>query len=57
MRKLAIAYGSSRKAKTYRNDFITFEELSQKLSKTIYTDETAEEYKHLPWRLATVEMM
>lgn len=48
MRKLAIAYGSSRKAKTYRNDFITFEELSQKLSKTIYTDETAEEYKHLP---------
>ena len=23
MRKLAIAYGSSRKAKTYRNDFIT----------------------------------
>lgn len=44
MRQLAIAYGSSRQAKTWSNKTITFDELKERLKNTIRTPESAEEY-------------
>lgn len=44
MRKLAIAYGSNRQAKTWTNKTITYEELKERLKVTIRTPESAEEY-------------
>lgn len=44
MRNLAIAYGSSRQAKTWINKTITYEELKERLKVTIRTPESAEEY-------------
>lgn len=47
MRNFAIAYGTSRTAKTYKNSTTTFEELCERLSTTVRTTETAEEYPKL----------
>ena len=44
MRNLAIAYGSSRQAKTWTNKTITYVELKERLKVTIRTPESAEEY-------------
>ena len=44
MRKLAIAYGNSRHAKTWVNKTTTFDELKERLKVTIRTSESAEEY-------------
>lgn len=44
MRNLAIAYGSSRQAKTWTNKTITYAELKERLKVTIRTPESAEEY-------------
>lgn len=44
MRKLAIAYGSNRQAKTWTNKTITYAELKERLKVTIRTPESAEEY-------------
>ena len=44
MRKLAIAYGNSRQAKTWVNKTTTFDELKERLKVTIRTSESAEEY-------------
>lgn len=44
MRKLAIAYGSNRQAKTWTNKTITYDELKERLKVTIRTPESAEEY-------------
>lgn len=47
MRKLSIAYGSSRTAKEWSNNTITFDELCLKLTSTIRTNETVKEYPNL----------
>lgn len=44
MRPLAIAYGNSRQAKTWVNKTLSWDELTQRLSQTIRTTESAEEY-------------
>ena len=44
MRKLAIAYGNNRQAKSWTNKTITFDELKERLKVTIRTSESAEEY-------------
>jgi putative DNA primase/helicase len=44
MRKLAIAYGSSRQAKKWVNKTISLDELKERLKVTIRTPESAEEY-------------
>lgn len=44
MRRLAIAYGSNRQAKTWTNKTITYDELKERLKVTIRTPESAEEY-------------
>lgn len=46
MRDLIIAVGQRANSKTWKNTRITWEQLSQKLSETIRTSETVEEYKH-----------
>ena len=45
-RKYSIAVGNSCEAKFWANEEITFDELCQRLSKTKYTSETVEQYKH-----------
>ena len=45
-RKYSIAVGNSCEAKFWSNEEITFDELCQRLSKTKYTSETIEQYKH-----------
>jgi len=47
MRKLAIAYGNSCKAKIWSNKTITFDDLCEKLKTTIRTTETVQEYPKL----------
>jgi putative DNA primase/helicase len=47
MRDLAIAYGSSRQAKTWSNKQISFDDLKDRLKTTIRTPESAEEYKKM----------
>lgn len=47
MRKLPIAYGNSRYAKIWTNKTITFEELCGRLSQTVRTTESIEEYPKL----------
>ena len=44
MRPLAIAYGNSRQAKTWVNKTASWDELTQRISQTIRTTESAEEY-------------
>lgn len=44
MRKLAIAYGNNRQAKTWTNKTITFAELKERMKVTIRTPESVEEY-------------
>ena len=44
MRPLAIAYGNSRQAKNWVNKTASWDELTQRLSQTIRTTESAEEY-------------
>ena len=46
MRELIIAVGQRANSKTWKNTRITWEQLCQKLSQTIRTSETVEEYKH-----------
>ena len=46
MRDLIIAVGQRANSKTWKNTRITWEQLCQKLSQTIRTSETVEEYKH-----------
>ena len=46
MRDLIIAVGQRANSKTWKNTRITWEQLSQKLSETIRTPETVEDYKH-----------
>lgn len=46
MRDLIIAVGQRANSKTWKNTRITWEQLSQKLSETIRTSETVEDYKH-----------
>lgn len=48
MRNLPIAYGNSCHAKTWTNKITTFENLCLRLSKTIRTTESVEEYTKLP---------
>ena len=48
MRNLPIAYGNSCFAKIWSNKTITFEDLCDRLSKTIRTTESVEEYPKLP---------
>lgn len=48
MRKLSIAYGSSCHAKRWVNQQVTFDELCERLSQTVRTPETVEEYSKLP---------
>ena len=48
MRELKIAYGGSCFAKVWSNKIITFDELCDRLSNTIRTPETVEEYPRLP---------
>ena len=48
MRKLSIAYGSSCHAKRWVNQQVTFDELCERLSQTVRTPETVEEYPKLP---------
>ena len=48
MRKLSIAYGSSCHAKRWVNQQVTFDELCERLSHTVRTPETVEEYPKLP---------
>lgn len=48
MQKLKIAYGSSCFAKKWTNKEISFDDLCKRLSTTIYTSETKEEYPKLP---------
>lgn len=45
-RKYSIAVGNSCEAKIWSNEEVTFDELCQRLSKTKYTSETIEQYKH-----------
>ena len=45
-RKYSIAVGNSCEAKFWANEEVTFDELCQRLSKTKYTSETIEQYKH-----------
>lgn len=45
-RKYSIAVGNSCEAKFWSNEEVTFDELCQRLSKTKYTSETVEQYKH-----------
>ena len=45
-RKYSIAVGNSCEAKFWSNEEVTFDELCQRLSKTKYTSETIEQYKH-----------
>ena len=47
MRDLPIAYGNSCYAKTWSNKTIRFDALCDRLSATIRTSETAEEYPRL----------
>ena len=47
MRELAIAYGSSRQAKTWVNKTIGYEDLKERLKVTIRTPESAEEYAQM----------
>ena len=47
MRSLPIAYGSSCFAKTWSNNSITFDELCSRLSETLRTTETMDEYRKL----------
>lgn len=44
MRRLAIAYGNNRQAKTWTNKMIIFDELKECLKVTIRTPESVEEY-------------
>lgn len=44
MRDLAIAYDSSRHAKTWVNKTVKYEDLKERLKVTIRTPESAEEY-------------
>ena len=46
MRDLIIAVGQRANSKQWKNTRITWEQLCQKLSQTIRTPETVEEYKH-----------
>jgi len=48
MRELKIAYGSSCFAKVWSNKKVTFNDLCQRLSTTVRTPETVEEYPRLP---------
>ncbi|HEK9985574.1 TPA: hypothetical protein TVN94_000012 [Streptococcus equi subsp. zooepidemicus] len=48
MQKLKIAYGSSCFVKKWTNKEISFDDLCKRLSTTIYTSETKEEYPKLP---------
>lgn len=48
MRELKIAYGGSCFAKVWSNKMVTFDELCDRLSNTIRTPETVEEYPRLP---------
>lgn len=45
-RKYSIAVGNSCEAKFWSNEEVTFDELCERLSKTKYTSETVEQYKH-----------
>ncbi|WP_353065878.1 hypothetical protein [Arcanobacterium hippocoleae] len=45
---MKIAVGNSRKAKTWVNQDVTFDQLAQRLCSTVYTTETIEEYSRLP---------
>ena len=45
-RKYSIAVGNSCEAKFWSNEEVTFDELCQRLTKTKYTSETVEQYKH-----------
>ena len=45
-RKYSIAVGNSCETKFWSNEEVTFDELCQRLSKTKYTSETIEQYKH-----------
>ena len=45
-RKYSIAVGNSCEAKFWANEEVIFDELCQRLSKTKYTSETIEQYKH-----------
>ena len=45
MREFKIACARSRKAKTWKNQKATWPALCEKLKKTVYTSETAEEYR------------
>lgn len=45
-RKYSIAVGNSCEAKFWSNEEVTFDKLCQRLSKTKYTSETIEQYKH-----------
>lgn len=45
MRELKIAYGNGSKARSWRNQTTTWEELCGKLANTAYTSETVEDYK------------
>lgn len=47
MRELAIAYGSSRMSKKWSNKIISYEALCERLSTTVRTSETVEEYPKL----------
>ena len=47
MRDLAIAYGSSRQAKTWVNKAIRYSDLKERLKVTIRTPESAEEYARM----------
>lgn len=51
MRKLSIAYGSSCHAKRWVNQQVTFDELCERLSQTVRTPETVEEYCCYPFFL------
>ena len=46
MRDLIIAIGQRVNSKKWTNKKVTWEQLCEKLSKTIYTSETVEDYKH-----------
>jgi predicted P-loop ATPase len=48
MRDFPIAYGTSRSAKNYKNSSTSFEALCERLSNTVRTTETAEEYAKMP---------
>lgn len=50
---MKIAYGSSRTAKFWQNDDISWEEFTQRCSRTIYTTETLAEYLKLKKSEAT----